>query len=84
MTTKLIQVEYDFDYIEELSRFTETQFNHIKEEDFKKFHAATCYDYNVSPIFELKSFQTDNIAEEISDRTGWLVLGYKKKSKNII
>lgn len=75
--TELVEVNYDFDYIETLSSLTEEIFNNMKETNFKKFQDTTCYDYGVPATFELSFFKTEDIAEEISNETGWLVLGYK-------
>jgi len=73
----LVKVDYDFDFIKSLSSLTETTFNNIKSADFEKFQDITCRDYGVPPTFELSFFKTEDIAEEISNETGWLVLGYE-------
>lgn len=77
---KYVQVVYDFDYIEELSRFTEDEFNSLKNSDMMYFQLLTCQDYKVPPVFELDYFskeQKDDLSNAISDITSWLVLSYK-------
>lgn len=77
--SKTFQVEYDFDYIQSLSRFNHEDFDALKESDPMYFQVLTCQDYGVSPIFELNSFSNDekeNLAEAISKKTGWLVLNF--------
>ena len=75
-----VQVIYDFDYVEELSRFTEDEFNSLKNSDMMYFQVLTCQDYEVPSVFELDYFtkeQRDDLANAISDITSWLVLSYK-------
>jgi hypothetical protein len=75
-----VQVIYDFDYVEELSRFSEDEFNSLKNSDMMYFQVLTCQDYKVPPVFELDFFteeQKDDLANAISDITSWLVLSYK-------
>lgn len=77
---KYVQVIYDFDYVEELSRFTEEEFDSLKNSDTMYFQVLTCQDYGVPPVFELNSFseeEREDLANAISDITGWLVFSYK-------
>ena len=75
--TELVRVSYDFDYIESLSSLTKVDFDNMKDTNFKKFQYTTCCDYGVPLTFELTFFKTEDIAEEISNETGWLVLNYE-------
>jgi hypothetical protein len=75
--SKFVQVQYDFDYIQSLSRFNHEDFEDLRESDPMYFQVLTCQDYKVSPVFRLDSFSKDekeNLVDAISDRTGWLVL----------
>jgi hypothetical protein len=77
---KYVQVIYDFGYIEEESRFTEDEFNLLKETNMMYFQVLTCQDYKVPPVFEFDDFteeQKNDLANAISDITSWLVLSYK-------
>lgn len=81
---KLVIAYYDFDYVEDDSRFTEDEFNNLRSEDYMTFQVYTCQDYNVPPIFEynelVKLINTDDIDDidedicnVISEITGWCV-----------
>lgn len=77
---KYVQVVYDFDYIKEKSRFTEDEFDSLKESNMMLFQVLTCQDYKVPPVFELNYFteeQKHDLVNAISDVTSWLVLSYK-------
>jgi hypothetical protein len=71
---KIVIAYYDFDYVEDASRFSETEFNDLKDKDYMMFQIYTCQDYEVQPLFyydELLNFsefiEGDDVEYALSD-----------------
>ena len=57
---KFVHVYYDFDYVPEKSSYNNDSFIDQHNTNYNEWHAKTCIDYGVPPVFDLKQI-IDNI-----------------------
>ena len=74
----LVIAYYDFDYIEEFSRYKNLKkFLEAKEEDYMSWQVYTCQDYGVSPAFDYEQLKKHglkgpgDVKNIISEITKW-------------